>query len=268
MPELPEVETIIRGLSKHVTGRRIANVEFPWPGLVVGDVDDTTRQLRGQRIHDIHRHGKYIVVELSRAKKRSCLVIHLRMTGNLLVNGEPGPYTRAILYFEGGPVLVYHDIRKFGRWQWSPELPPRLLELGPDPLEISFADFLPRLRSRRAMAKALLLDQEFLRGLGNIYADEALFRAGIHPRTNTASIGPARGTRLWTAIQEVLNDSIAQGGSTISNYVDSNGSEGYFQLSTFVYGKTGERCKKCKSAIRRIIVASRSTHFCPRCQRR
>jgi formamidopyrimidine-DNA glycosylase len=118
------------------------------------------------------------------------------------------------------------------------------------------------------MAKALLLDQEFLRGLGNIYADEALFRAGIHPRTNTASIGAARGTRLWTAIQEVLNDAIAQGGSTISNYVDSNGSEGYFQLSTFVYGKSGERCKKCKSAIRRIIVASRSTHFCPRCQRR
>ncbi|MEX2301570.1 MAG: bifunctional DNA-formamidopyrimidine glycosylase/DNA-(apurinic or apyrimidinic site) lyase [Bryobacterales bacterium] len=268
MPELPEVETIIRGLSRKLIGRRIANVEFPWPGLVVGDVDETTRQLRGQRIHDIHRHGKYIVVELSRARKRSCLVIHLRMTGNLLINGEPGPYTRGILYFEGGPVLVYHDIRKFGRWQWSPELPPRLPELGPDPLDISDAEFLVRVRSRRAMAKALLLDQEFLRGLGNIYADEALFRAGIHPRTNTAGLGPTRAHRLWTAIREVLNDAIAQGGSTISNYVDSNGSEGYFQLSTFVYGKTGEKCKKCKSAIRRIIVASRSTHFCPRCQRR
>jgi formamidopyrimidine-DNA glycosylase len=197
MPELPEVETIIRGLGKRVVGRRIANVEFPWPGLVVGDVDDTTRQLRGQRIHDIHRHGKYIVVELSRAKKRSCLVIHLRMTGNLLVNGEPGPYTRAILYFEGGPVLVYHDIRKFGRWQWSPELPPRLLELGPDPLEISFADFLPRLRSRRAMAKALLLDQEFLP------TREAASGARTTPKSpgsfRTASSAAPRCRSTWSA---------------------------------------------------------------------
>lgn len=268
MPELPEVETIIRGLKPRLAGRRIANVEFPWPGLVVGDVEATTRGLRGQRIHDIRRHGKYIVVELARARKRSCLVIHLRMTGNLLINGEPGPYTRAILFFEGGPVLVYHDIRKFGRWQWSANLPPRLLELGPDPLEISEAEFIARLRARRAMAKALLLNQEFLRGMGNIYADEALFRAGVHPRANTAGLSRKRGGRLWTAIREVLNDAIAQGGSTISNYVDSNGSEGYFQLSTFVYGKTGERCRKCKSPIRRILIASRSTHFCPRCQRR
>jgi formamidopyrimidine-DNA glycosylase len=268
MPELPEVETIIRGLSRHLIGKRIANVELLWPGLVVGDADETTRQLRGQRIRGIHRHGKYIIVELRRARRKSCLVIHLRMTGNLLINGEPGPYTRGILHLEGGPVLVYHDIRKFGRWQWSPDLPPRLRELGPDPLEISNTEFLQRLRQRHAMAKALLLDQEFLRGLGNIYADEALFRAGIHPRTNTATIGPVRGLRLWEAIRGVLNDAIAQGGSTISNYVDSNGAEGYFQLSTFVYGKTGENCRRCESAIRRIVIASRSTHFCPRCQRR
>lgn len=268
MPELPEVETIIRGLCRHLVGRRVAHVEFPWPGVVVGDVEETTRQLRGQRVTNIHRHGKYIVVELTRSRRKSCLVIHLRMTGNLLVNGEPGPFTRAILYLEGGPALVYHDIRKFGRWQWSPSLPARLLELGPDPLEISETEFIERVRARHTMAKALLLDQEFLRGLGNIYADEALFRAGIHPRANTAAIGPARGGRLWAAIREVLNDAIAQGGSTISNYVDSNGDEGYFQLSTFVYGRTGERCKRCKTAIRRIVIASRSTHFCPHCQRR
>ena len=175
---------------------------------------------------------------------------------------------RRSYYLEDGPVLVYHDVRKFGRWQWSPDLPPRLRELGPDPLEIPETEFLLRLRSRHAMAKALLLDQEFLRGLGNIYADESLFRAGIHPRTSTATIGRVRGRRLWVAIQEVLNDAIAQGGTTISNYVDSNAAEGRFQLSTFVYGKTGERCKRCKSAIRRIVIASRSTHFCPRCQRR
>ena len=268
MPELPEVETIVRGLERHVVNRRIANVEFLWPGLVVGDVEKTARRLRGLTISGIRRHGKYIVVDLSRAGKSWCLVIHLRMTGNLIVNGEPGPHTRAVLFLEGGPTLVYHDIRKFGRWQLSEGLPERLLELGPEPLEISEDAFRARLRSRGGMLKALLLNQEFLRGLGNIYADEALFRARIHPRTNSAKVGPKRAARLHHAIREVLTDAIAQGGSTISNYVNSEGSQGYFQLSTYVYGKTGERCKICETPIRRTIVASRSTHFCPRCQRR
>lgn len=268
MPELPEVETIIRGLSRHIVNRRIANVEFLWPGLVVGDVEKTARRLRGLTISGIRRHGKYIVVDLAGARKSWCLVIHLRMTGNLIINGEPGPYTRAVLFLEGGPALVYNDIRKFGRWQLSEGLPERLLELGPEPLEISADDFRARLRSRGSMLKALLLDQEFLRGLGNIYADEALFRARIHPRTNSAKVGPKRAARLHQAIREVLTDAIAQGGSTISNYVNSDGEQGYFQLSTYVYGKTGECCKICETPIRRTIVASRSTHFCPKCQRR
>jgi len=268
MPELPEVETIIRGLSRHVTGKRISNVEFRLPQLVVGDVDETAAALRGRRVSAIRRHGKYIVFELSEGAGKGCLVVHLRMTGNFIVNGEPGPYTRAILFFEGGPVLVYHDIRKFGRWQYSETLPARLAELGPEPLEVGFQDFSARLRHRGAMIKALLLNQEFLRGLGNIYADEALFRARIHPKTNSARIGPARARRLHAASQEVLRDAISQGGSTVVNYVNSEGTQGYFQLHTFVYGKTGEPCKKCASPIRRTIVASRSTHFCPACQRR
>ena len=268
MPELPEVETIVRGLARHIINRRVANVEFLWPGLVVGDVEKTVRRMCGCTISGVRRHGKYIVLDLAGARKSWCLVIHLRMTGNFIVNGEPGPHTRAVLFLEGGPTLVYHDIRKFGRWQLSEGLPERLLELGPEPLEISGDDFHARLRSRGAMLKALLLDQEFLRGLGNIYADEALFRARIHPRTNSAKVGPKRSARLHRAIQEVLADAIAQGGSTINNYVNSEGSQGYFQLSTYVYGKTGECCKVCGMPIRRTIVASRSTHFCPKCQRR
>jgi formamidopyrimidine-DNA glycosylase len=163
---------------------------------------------------------------------------------------------------------VYHDIRKFGRWQYGATLPARLAELGPEPLDIGFDEFRVRLRRRGAMIKALLLNQEFLRGLGNIYADEALFRAGIHPKTNSARLGPTRAGRLHMAVQEVLRDAIAQGGSTVANYVNIEGTQGYFQLQTFVYGKTGEPCKRCGSPIRRTIVASRSTHFCPKCQRR
>jgi formamidopyrimidine-DNA glycosylase len=268
MPELPEVETIIRGLARHITGKRIANVEFRLPQLVVGDPDETAAALRGSRVAGIRRHGKYIVFDLAGRDTPGCLVVHLRMTGNFIVNGEPGPHTRAILYFEGGPALVYHDIRKFGRWQYGETLPARLAELGPDPLDVEFEEFRARLGRRGARIKALLLDQEFLRGLGNIYADEALFRAGIHPKTNSARLGPARAARLHKAVQEVLRDALAQGGSTVANYVNSEGAQGYFQLHAFVYGKTGEPCKKCASAIRRTIVAGRSTHFCPKCQRR
>ena len=268
MPELPEVETIIRGLRRHVVGRRIAGVEFPWPGLVVGDAEKTARRLQGRVIRGIRRHGKYIVIDLEGGRRGLCLVVHLRMTGNFIVNGEPGPYTRAVLDLEGGPTLVYHDIRKFGRWQLSDGLPVRLAELGPEPLEISEPDFRALLGARRGMLKALLLNQEFLRGLGNIYADEALFRARIHPKTNSLKIGPKRAGRLHAAIREVLLDAIAAGGSTVSNYVNSEGSQGYFQLQTRVYGKTGEPCRVCGTSIRRTIVASRSTHFCPKCQRR
>ena len=268
MPELPEVETIIRGLSRHVLNRRILNVEFSFPQLVIGDADETAARLSGQRIVALRRHGKYIVIGLEHGRQSSCLVIHLRMTGNFIINGEPGPYTRAILQLEGGPTLIYHDIRKFGRWQLSDGLPARLRQLGPEPLEISVEEFAVRLRSRRAMLKALLLNQEFLRGLGNIYADEALFRARIHPETNSARVGRKRAARLHRAIREVLHDAIAEGGSTINNYVNSEGAQGYFQLRAMVYGRTGQPCKACGTPLRRTIVASRGTHFCPRCQRR
>ncbi len=267
MPELPEVETIIRGLAKRVVNHRILDVDIREPRTVVGDAVKTARRLRGQMIRGIQRHGKYIVFELEKGRKSSCLVVHLRMSGNFVLDGEPGPHTRVIVELEGGPAMVFHDIRKFGRGELSDELPARLSELGPEPLEISESEFIEKLRGRRTMAKALLLNQEFLRGLGNIYADESLFRARIHPRAIASRISPRRAARLHRAIQEVLTDAIAQGGSTINNYVNSEGAQGYFQLSTAVYGKTGGECPKCGSAIRRIIVASRSTHYCGRCQR-
>ena len=272
MPELPEVETIVRGLAPRVEGRRIANAEFLWARTCTGDAEATIANLRGQRIRKLGRRGKYIVFLLRKDGGDSVLVIHLRMTGNLLLEDENGskngPFVRAWMKLEAGPRLVFHDIRKFGRWQWSPTLPARLRELGPEPLEIGADEFAARLRGRGAQLKALLLNQEFLRGLGNIYADEALFRSRLHPKLNSARLGRKRALRLHAAIQDVLRDAIAAGGSTVNNYVDSKGAQGYFQLQTNVYGKTGENCKVCAAPLRRTIVAGRGTHFCPCCQRR
>ncbi len=268
MPELPEVETIRRTLGPSVEGRTIEAVLFHWPRTCAGDARETEDRLAGQRIERLDRHGKYLLFRLRKEGRESLLVIHLRMTGNLLLNGEPGRYTRAEMFLEGGRRLVYHDIRKFGRWQWSERLPPRLAELGPEPLEIGRQEFIARLASRKTRLKALLLNQEFLRGLGNIYADEALFRARLHPERSGTSVSTRKAGDLHGAIQDVLQDAIAAGGTTISNYVDSKGSQGYFQLQTQVYGKTGKPCCGCGTPVRRIVVAQRSTHYCPRCQRR
>lgn len=268
VPELPEVETIVRGLRTSLTGQRIRAVEFLWERTCVGNIDYVTGMLSGQEITAVRRWGKYLVFELRRAGTASVMVIHLRMTGNLRVASAPGPWSRAVFALENGDSLVFNDIRKFGRIEWSETLPARLLELGPEPLEIEADEFVERFRARASQAKAILLNQEFVRGLGNIYCDEALFRAGIHPQAKASTLSKPRAKRLHTAVQEVLRDAIDQGGSTIANFVNSEGSQGYFQLSTAVYGKTGESCKKCGAPIKKIFVASRSTHFCSKCQRR
>ena len=267
MPELPEVETIVRGLRPRLTGQRIASAEFLWARTCVGNPDMTARTLAGQKITAVRRWGKYLVFDLEKEGTASVLVVHLRMTGNFLFGAEPGPWTRVIFTLRDGPALIFNDIRKFGRMEWGAVLPARLQELGPEPLEIGPAEFYSRLRIRSARIKAVLLDQEFLRGLGNIYCDEALFRARIHPKAATTRIGRLRADRLHAAIQQVLGEAIAQGGSTVANYVNSEGTQGYFQLYTAVYGKTGQPCKACGRPVRKSIVAGRSTHFCPHCQR-
>ncbi len=267
MPELPEVETIVRGLRPRLCGQRITSAEFLWARTCVGDPDATARRLADQRITGVRRWGKYLIFDLEKAATASVLVIHLRMTGAFLFGAEPGPWTRVIFTLQDGPALIFNDIRKFGRIEWGAVLPARLEELGPEPLEIGPSEFYSRLRSRSARIKAVLLDQEFLRGLGNIYCDEALFRARIHPKTATTRIGRSRAERLHAAIKEVLEEAIAQGGSTVVNYMNSEGTQGYFQLYTAVYGKTGQPCKACSRPVSKSIVAGRSTHFCAHCQR-
>ena len=267
MPELPEVETVRRTLAPVVEGRAIALASFAWPRTCVGDPRVTAARLTGQRIERVERYGKYLLLHLRRQSQASMLVIHLRMTGNLLVNGAPDEHTRASMTLDDGTAVVFRDTRKFGRWEWSRRLPARLSALGPEPLEIGRDEFAVRLRSRKARLKGLLLDQEFLRGLGNIYADEALFRARLHPLRSAHGVGPRKARDLHGAIQAVLRDAIDAGGTSIRDYRDSRGAEGGFQKQIRIYGREGEPCLSCGTRVRRILVAQRSTHFCPRCQR-
>ena len=263
MPELPEVETIVRGLRRCVLGRRIEHVELGQPRVLIGDVG----RVAGFVVTSIRRRGKHIVLDLRRGRLSAHLFVHLGMTGQLVLDGQPGPHTHARFQLEGGLELLYNDIRQFGRLEFAERTPARLERLGPDPFELGEAEFVQRFRSCRAMAKSLLLDQGFLSGLGNIYTDEALFRARIHPRAISARLRPARVAGLYHAIVEVLTESIRHGGSSISNYVSSDGRSGRFQLRHNVYRRTGRPCPVCGALIRRIIIASRSTHFCPKCQR-
>ena len=195
------------------------------------------------------------------------LVIHLGMTGRLLLGGPVGKHTHAVLTLDRG-VLLYDDSRQFGCIQFSEAFPERVAKLGPEPLEVTLEDFAAALKHRKTRVKALLLNQSFLRGLGNIYADEALFRAGIHPLAVPARLPSDRARRLHEAIIAVLTEAIAAGGSSISDYVDAQGRKGFFQLSHRVYQRTGEPCVTCGTPIRRLLVAQRSSHFCPRCQKR
>ncbi len=263
MPELPEVETVVRSIAPLI-GRRIVSAEFR--GLRVlrgGGPDRRAASLAGKRIEAIRRYGKFIVTSMEGG---GYLLIHLGMTGRVLLGGDPGKHTHAIFTLDEG-VLLYDDSRQFGSIQWSNDFPARVARLGPEPLDASFAEFARALKLRKTRIKALLLDQRFLRGLGNIYADEALFRAGIHPEAIAARIGGPKPRRLFDAIQAVLTEAIAAGGSSISDYVDGQGRKGFFQISHRVYQRTGEPCLTCGAPIRRVLVAQRSSHFCPRCQR-
>lgn len=258
LPELPEVETVVRSLSP-LKGRTINNVEIRQQRIVRTDL----LPVIGQRVQRVSRRGKFIVIEL----ESGYLLVHLGMTGKLLLNGEITKHTHAILTLDSG-TLLYTDSRQFGRLEFAATLPKRVDALGPEPLSVSFEEFLSALRSRKAQMKALLLNQRFLAGIGNIYADEALFRAGIHPRANSARISKPRARLLYNAIQEVLHAAIAAKGSSISDYVDSEGNKGSFQHEHLVYRRTGDPCSRCGSPIRRTLVTQRGTHYCSRCQRR
>ena len=264
MPELPEVETVTRSIAPLV-GRRILTAEFRCRRVLRGgDPGQMARRIEGRKIAGVKRYGKFILISLEGG---GYLVIHLGMTGRLLLGGPTGKHTHAILTLDRG-VLLYDDSRQFGCLQYSRDFPERVAKLGPEPLEVAFDAFSAALRRRKTRIKALLLNQSFLRGIGNIYADESLFRAGIHPLALAARLRADRARRLYDAIGAVLTEAIAAGGSSISDYVDAQGRKGFFQFSHRVYQRTGEPCVTCGAPIKRLLVAQRSSHFCPKCQKR
>ena len=262
MPELPEVETVVRTLRPAIIGRRILNAEFRQLRVLRGAPLATIKSLTGRRIEAVERYGKFIAIRLD----RGYLVVHLGMTGKLLIDAPQTKWTHAIFTLDRG-TLHYDDQRQFGRIEYGAKLPERVSALGPEPLEITLADFSARVKARRSPIKAVLLNQSVVRGVGNIYADEALFRAGVHPKRAADSLGKARIERVYNAMREVLAEAIESRGSSVSNYVDAEGRKGSFQLAHRVYRRTGEPCMNCGAEIRRILVAQRGTHFCAKCQR-
>jgi formamidopyrimidine-DNA glycosylase len=259
MPELPEVETIVRELAPKVRGRRIVSAEILHPRSARYSRHDIAANATGRRIRDVVRHGKFIVVQLD----EGCLTIHLGMTGQLLLNAPRTPYTRAVFQLDGA-TLMFDDVRTFGSIEWAPT-PERTARLGPEPLAVDAATFFSAIRERKAPIKALLLNQTILRGIGNIYTDEALFRAGIRP--SARNLSRTRAERLLASVKEVLEEAILHRGSSVSDYVDTEGRSGSFQNRHRVYGREGLPCPACGTPIRRVVIAQRGTHYCPRCQR-
>ena len=269
MPELPEAETIARLLDARLRGERTKKVARLRPDIVVGDARTLRRWLRDSRIEGVRRRAKRVIIDLDHGHS---LIFYLGMTGRLEVAeaaAPPAPHTHLRLVLaDGRGELRFVDARRFGRIHFFDRneggVPEGLADLGPEPLEISAADF-RGLVGRRRQIKALLLDQSAIAGLGNIYCDEVLYRAGIHPSEVAADVDRPRVDRLYRAVRAVLREAIRCQGTTIINYAHPDGPGG-FQRRLRVYGRQGEPCRVCGTPLQRVIAAGRATHFCPVCQ--
>lgn len=274
MPELPEVETIVRDIAPSVVGHQFTGVEVRWGGSLVNLTEEgLVKALTGKRVRQVSRRGKFVVIDLSDDNK---LVIHLAMTGRLLLRPSGSPedrFTRITFALDNGQEIRFADARKFGRvrvlspQQYGEEIDRRL---GPEPLSQDFKleQFREALRARSTRIKVLLLDQRFLAGLGNIYADEALFEARINPNRPAHSLSDREIKLLYEAIRHVLASGIRDRGTTFDAYLDAFGRAGSHQLRLNVYQQAGKPCPRCGTPIVREVIAGRSAHFCPRCQPR
>lgn len=275
MPELPEVETIARGVDERLRGDRIESTWFSEKSEPFKSSPQLmANELPGRRIERVYRVGKHIVFDLARGKAPGLQwIVHLGMTGRLLVADAETPvprHTQGILHLASGRELRFVDPRRFGRMELH-RLPTsktaRFAGTGQEPFSISPDQFAALFRPRRTSIKAALLNQKLLHGVGNIYADESLFRAGIRPRRMARHLKRAEFDRLHASLQSVLREAISLGGSSVSDYVDAAGVAGFFQLEHRVYLRTGQPCLVCGTPIRRILLAGRGTHYCPHCQR-
>jgi formamidopyrimidine-DNA glycosylase len=275
MPELPEVETFVRLLRPELEGRRIERASVAWERTVGGNAPAFARAVRGADVARVWRRGKYLVLDLERrGELAGWLVGHLRMTGRLFVerrNLRSVAHLRLRLDLSGDRALYFVDPRKFGRIVHTEDLEAAFPALGPEPLEPEFTPewLAAALRDRRRRLKPLLLDQSFVAGLGNIYADEVLHESGLHPLRSSHSVPPAAAERLHRAILDTLRAAIAREGSSFDAfYRTPEGNPGGYQDEFRVYGRGGEPCRTCGTPITRLVLAQRGTHVCPRCQPR
>jgi formamidopyrimidine-DNA glycosylase len=268
MPELPEVETVKNELLPHVIGRSISHITLLWEGILRQPSPiEFHNRTAGQRVVGLSRRGKYLVFSL---QSGDFLILHLKMSGSLIMAGDTPPlkYTRAMIHLDNEHNILFLDPRKFGTMQLVGESGQVLGELGPEPLEPGFTveQLVKRLGRRQAPIKAVLLDQSLIAGVGNMYADEALFLAGIHPLTPAGSLSLAEVRQLYNGIRQVLQEAIIKKGASISNYLRPGGQPGTAQISFKVAHRGGQSCPTCGSSIERIPIRNRGSYFCPHCQ--
>ena len=273
MPELPEVETVRRGLKKMILGKKISNIEIHYPKMIKTDLNQFQKELPGQVIQSMGRRGKYLLFNL----RDKVLISHLRMEGKYFYYPDQVPerkHAHVFIHFEDGGTLVYEDVRKFGTMEL---LAPELLEayflskkLGPEPTEQDFdlEIFISALKKSKKPIKSHLLDQTLVAGLGNIYVDEVLWRAQIHPARPSQTLTADEVTAIHDQTIAVLGQAVEMGGSTIRTYTNAFGEDGTMQEFHQVYDKTGQACSRCGAIIEKIQLGGRGTHFCPKCQRR
>jgi formamidopyrimidine-DNA glycosylase len=272
MPELPEVETTRRGIAPHVLGQTVTDLVVREPRLRWPVPAELPEKLRGRTIRAVERRGKYLLLHTATT---GTLLIHLGMSGSLRVTDPalpPKKHDHLDLVLASGLALRFHDPRRFGCWLWTEDDPcahPLLAELGPEPLEAGFggAHLHGRSRGRSVAVKAFIMDSHVVVGVGNIYANEALFRAGIAPHRPAGRVSADRYEKLADAIRAVLAASIEQGGTTLRDFVNEAGNPGYFRQTLQVYDRAGEPCLRCGAAIKRVRLGQRATYWCPRCQR-
>ena len=271
MPELPEVETTLRGLAPHLLGQRIADVVIRTPHLRWAIPQQLPAILRDQTIHALHRRAKYLLIECD----SGTLILHLGMSGSLRIlpaHTTPETHEHFDLLLANGMLMRLRDPRRFGAVLWhtgDPALHPLLKKLGVEPLENEFnAEYLYRAtRSRDAAIKLVIMDHHMVVGVGNIYANEALFRTGIRPQLAASKLSKPRCAKLVQTIRETLTEAIASGGSSLRDFVGSDGNPGYFQQHYWVYGRAGEPCRACGTAIKQIKQGQRSSFYCVMCQK-
>jgi len=267
MPELPEVETVVRSLRKPLVGRKIVGVDVSWARMIqTSNLKKFKRELISSKITGIERRGKFLIFNLENDSPKGILIIHLRMSGALEVfpqTRKNQKHDRVVFYLDNKKKLCFNDVRKFGRVYLVGELAEATKSLGPEPLSLEFAEFWKMLCAKNGTIKPLLLNQSFIAGIGNIYADECLWRAKLHPLTKASKIKREKAKMLYDAIRKTLKLAIESSGTDIGDNVVEFGN-----YAPQVYQRDGQACRRCKNIIKRTVVGQRGTHYCPSCQRR